>query len=275
MAQQVVAQLNGTLPQMTWPGEGRATPVGRQTYLEGIRRADTYIDQSDPHPLAEALRIFRSGDSAPYAMAGAAYVLIAASRSADGAHDPAGLQAALSWLEKAQADEPDLLDINVLEGFIYIYEGRFDDARLVLDYLTERDPYHFMLTWAEVAYWEEQGDAARAEQWYEQALAAAPEHRDRLRLQNRLADLYARTEQHEKAIAAYRQGLAAQQQDAHLWHKLSLVYWKLADYAEARRCNERSLVNGNLPAAQEMATALQAQAEDAKGRSGLLGRLGF
>ena len=80
-------------------------------------------------------------------------MLVAASREKDGSYAAGGLKASLKWLEKAQEFAPDLFEINMIEAFIYIYSGRLDDARIVLDYLEELDPSDYYILTAEAAYW--------------------------------------------------------------------------------------------------------------------------
>jgi hypothetical protein len=123
MGQKLVEKMLPALDKMQWPETTAATELGRQAYEVGLDKADQYVN--DPKDLASALRTFQTGKSRPYAFAGAAYTLVKASREQNGSYTPAGLAEALTWLEKAQELDPDILEINVVEALIYIYSDRY------------------------------------------------------------------------------------------------------------------------------------------------------
>jgi hypothetical protein len=130
MGKNLLQQMIPYLNKVNWAGEDTVTPQGREAYMIGLDKVEMYA--GDPKSLVEALRVFQSGGSLPYAYAGAAYVLVVASRERDGSYVLGGLDTAMEWLEKAQALEPDYVDINMIEAFVYVYNGRSDDARLVI-----------------------------------------------------------------------------------------------------------------------------------------------
>ena len=53
---------------------------------------------------------------------------------------------------------------------VYVYSGRYDDARLVLDYLEAIDDLNYHVLRAEIAFWQEQGQLEETVRWYEQTI---------------------------------------------------------------------------------------------------------
>jgi len=219
-------------------------------------KADDYVN--DPRDLAAALRTFQTGESRPYAFAGVAYTLVKASLEKDGSYSQSGLAEALNWLEKAQDLDPDVLEINVLEALIYVYSGRFDDARLVLDYLEAIDERNYYLLRVEIAYWQEQGQLDEAVRWYEQTINVAETVPQKLRLRRNLGDLYLKHKRYEKAADVYSEAIHFSKENPRLWHNMSVTYWQLGDYEEAQRCNQHALkLDSELPEALRMESALK------------------
>lgn len=273
MGQKIVEQLVPALTKMSFPTHRKATALGLDNYLVAIRKADDFEEEDNPQPLAGALRVLQTGDSQPYADAGIAYILLTAAREPDGSYYQPGLDAASQWLEKAQASEPDLVDINFLEGLIYIFSQRWEDAHIVLDYLAQQEPDNFLFLRAEVAYWQQQRLLQPTEEAYRKAMAGAATNTDRLFLNNRLADFYAGMGEAAKAIETYKKSLNAQKTDARLWHKLSEVYYTIGNLEEAEKCNRQSLTHGNLSAAHKMTQKLKEKQQEAK--KGLRGMFGL
>ena len=267
MGKQLVAKLRPLLARAKWPQTPAATPHGRQTYLMGLDKVDEF--KGHPQTLAAAWRIVLTGDSAPYAYAGAAYTLVAAAQESDNHYDPGGLEAAMTWLEKAQELEPDLVEINMIEALVYVYSGRLDDARLVLDYLQSQDPRDYYLLKAEIAYWRALKDVEQTVHWFNQAAAAAANVPQKLRLRSQLADFYMSAGQYDKALAIYKEAALHDKNNHIIWHKMSLIYWKQADYEQAAYANQQALRRQDFPAGRKMEAALK---EKLSG-TGVLGRL--
>lgn len=256
MGQKLVKSMLPAIKKMKWPESTAATELGRQAYEIGLDKADDYVN--DPRDLAAALRTFRSGDSLPYAYAGVAYTLIKASREEDGTYSERGLKEALDWLEKAQDLDPDVLEINVVEVLIYIYGGRYEDARLVLDYLEAIDDGDYYVLKAEIAYWQQQGQLDEAVRWYEQTINVAETVPRKLRLRRDLGDFYLQQKQYDKAIAVYREAIHFARENPRLWHNMSLAYWQMEDYEEASRCNQQALkLQSDFPEALRLEAALK------------------
>jgi tetratricopeptide (TPR) repeat protein len=256
MGQRLVESMLPAINKMNWPETTTATTLGRQAYEIGLDKADEYSD--DPKDLAAALRTFRSGESLPYAYAGVAYALVKASREQNGAYSETGLANALKWVEKAQDLDPDVLEINVVEVLIYIYGGRYEDARLVLDYLQAIDHQNYYLLKAEIAYWQQQGQIDEAVRWYEQTVNVAETVPRKLRLRRDLGDLYFEHRRFQEAIDVYRETIHFSREDPRLWHKMSLAHWQLEDYEEAQRCNQQALkLQSDFPQALSLQAALK------------------
>lgn len=268
MGKELLRQLLPALEKMTFTGAEALTPAGYTVFEVGRDRVDAY--RGDPGTLAEALRTFQTADSLPYKYTGVALTALAAAREADGSYAPEGLEASLQWLEKAQELAPDVTDINVVEGFIYIYSDRLDDARLVLDYLHEQDSMHYYVARAEIAYWRSRGDLRQALQWAEQAIQRAATLPQRLRVRSIMAEIYDALGDHQAALQSYREALHFDPDNAWIWNRVALLQWQAGAAEEARSANEKALqLNPALAEAQELQQAMNAGAD----RGGLFGRL--
>jgi tetratricopeptide (TPR) repeat protein len=266
MGKKLVSQLVATLAKVTWPAEERPTDQGWEAYKVGLEKVDTFRD--DPKILASALRTFQSGGSCPYAFAGAAYVLVAAACRPDGSYDSDGLAAGMAWLEKAQALAPDYATINFIEALIYIYNGRTEDARLILDYLHHQEPRNYYVYLAEIEYWRSQGDLEKAISWLEDTIQEAQTVPERMRLRRKMADCYFDGKQYETARDIYKEVARVDTKDHLLWHKVSICHWHLEDFAEANDANKRALALKDFAAGRKMEEALKQ-----KLGTGILGRL--
>ena len=267
MGQQLLEKFIPLLEKINWPSTADATEQGRQSYLVGLEKVDAY--EGDPNQLTAALKTFVTGASQPYAFAGAAYVLIAASREKDGSYVEEGLDIAMDWLEKAQELAPDVVEINMLEPLIYVYNGRLEDARTVLDYLHELRPSDYLLYRIEVAYWQAMGDLEQTVHWFGEAAAAAVNVPQRLAMRSELADFYFRQNLWSEAKDAYQEALHFDNTNPVIWHKLSIVHWQLEDIDEAEKCNQHTLRLKDFPAARQ----LEEKIKEKKSDGGILGRL--
>jgi tetratricopeptide (TPR) repeat protein len=255
MGEKLLEQMMPFLEKANWMGEAAATLQGREAYLIGLDKVETYA--GDPKTLAEAIRVFHSGGSLPYAYAGAAYVLVAASREQDGSYALTGLNAAMDWLEKAQALELDIVDINMIEAFVYVYNGRSEDARLVIDYLLDIEPNNYHVHLADVASWIQQEALPEIESALTAAVKTADNPPQKMRLTHQLGDIYLQFEELDKALVSYKQNVHFDPKNPLLWHKISVVYFRLGNLEEAERANQQSLRVGNLTVAQQMAEQIK------------------
>ena len=84
MGQQIIAKLIPLLEKINWPASVDATEQGRRSFLVGLEKVDAY--SGNPNQLTAALKTFVTGGSRPYAYAGVAYTLVAASHEKDGSY---------------------------------------------------------------------------------------------------------------------------------------------------------------------------------------------
>ena len=287
MGSVLISQLLPTLQKLEWSGSPHATTAGAVVFRTTIDQVDGY--RGDPKVLAAALRTTRTGDSLPFAYAGVAYILLAASAppasaprtsapqtaapnaaSESDRYDSTGLQAALTWLEKAQDLAPDEVEINIIEPLIYIHEKRYDDARVVLDYLHGEAPDNYYLLRAEMSYWQHVGDHSQALEWNQRALEAAETVPQRLRLKSVAAAIHQEAGETAQAMQAYKEALHFDANNAWLCHQISLIGYELEEFEEAVRFNERAL---NLQPDFAEARQLKEILAERNRSSGFLGRL--
>lgn len=278
MGRTLISQLLPTLNKLDWSGVHEATPAGALVFRTTLDQVDGY--RGDPKDLGVALRTIRTTDSLPYMYAGVAYILLAASGPRNRApgtgalpsdgYDQTGLQAALEWLEKAQESAPDEVGINVIEVLIYISSGRYDDARLVLDYLQGERPDNYFLLRAEMTYWQAVGHHEQALDWSQRALEEAETVPQRLRLKSSVAAIHRAAGDTAQALQTYREALHFDDNNAWLCHEISLLHHEQGDLEEAAHFNERALkIKPDLPEARQ----LREQMAEQQDSSNLLGRL--
>ncbi len=267
MGQALVEKLLPTLAKIQWPEDGSATAQGHSAYLIGLEKLDMY--KGDPKELMGALRTFISGESAPYAYAGAANTLILAAKENDGSYAAAGLDAAMGYLEKAQATSPDIVEINVTEAYVYIYNGRFDDARLVLDYLHDADIGNFYVARAEVAFWQQQGNVEETISWTQKAISYADVVPKKLRLKWQLGDFYMEQGMMDEALEIYQEAVHFDRENINIWHKISIIYYKQGNFEEAAQTNQRALRIKDFPAGRKLEAVLKEKM--GKGNTGIFG----
>lgn len=239
MGKQLTDQILKALDRIEWPEQEVASEHGRHVFFQAIERVDEY--KGNPKQLLSILRLLQTGDSKPYAYAGVAYVLIEAAKDRGSDYDPSSLDAAMEWLEKAQALEPEIIEINWIEALIYIYAGRLDDARLVLDYLTDIDPYNYYLHLAEVAYWISRKDKDESVKWIETTSQSAVTIPQRLRMRAKLGDVYLNAKDYEKAVEVLKEAIHFDKENVALWHRISIAYYQLDNFKEAGIANQRTL----------------------------------
>lgn len=271
MGRALVSQLLPMLQKMEWTGSPHATPAGALVFRTAIDQADGY--RGDPNVLGAALRTVRTGDSLPYMYAGVAYILLVAAGpatpGAGRAHDVTGLESALDWLEKAQETAPENVEINVIEALIYTYAERYDDARLVLDYLQGEAPDNYYLLRAETIYWQHAGDYEQALDWNRRALEQAETVPQRLRLKSTEALIHQQAGDATQALEAFTEALHFDDKNAWLCHQISLIHFGQEAIEEAIRFNEKAIaLQPDFPEAQALGERLAEQQRS----SGFLGR---
>lgn len=268
MGKNLVEKLLPGLQKIKLPANPQATEQGRRAYEIGLETVDSY--KGDPKTLVDALGTFQSGQSRPFTCAGIAYILLAAAREQDGSYYQPGLEAAMTWLEQAQETEPDITLINMIEALIYCYNGRFEDARLVLDYLHQQRPDDYHLNVAEMTLAQQQGDIETAGLWYDKAVNSAINVPQKLRLQSRMGDFYLENSVFDKALMMFKEAAHFDNSNYQILHKISLIFYRQGELEEAQHYNQRVLrMNDYAPARQ-----LEAKLKEILGKdTGMLGKL--
>ena len=239
MVKELVQVLQKMTEGMEWPSLATISEQGRHIYLQCLERVDEY--KGDPETLYSALRLLQTADSRPFAFAGIAYVFVAASSGVIGKHDKTGMALAMQWLEKAQEMEPDVQAINLVEPLIYIHNGRIDDARLVLDYLGGADPFDYQYHTIEIAYWLKRGNEAETIRWIETASQSSVTIPQKLRLRAKLGDVYLKNRKYQEALKVYREALHFDKNNPDLWHKMSIVHYRMDNLEDAAMLNQKVL----------------------------------
>lgn len=271
MGADLLAKMAPAIERLPWPTAAAITDLGQRSYELALDEVDSF--RGDPIVYRNALLTLQKSDCQPLAYAGVAYVLIHASAEKDGTYTAEGLEEAMSWLEKAQAVNPDMVEINFIEALVYIYGRELENARLVLDYLHDQEMAYYRLMTAEVSFAQVAGDLEALEYWVEKAQAAAQNVPQRLRLLSKLADAYMNAGAAEKAIEQFRKAIHFDKENGDLWHKLAVIYWRQENYEEAQRCNQQVLrLEPNLVAAQKMAQALKQKLDQGSTLGRLFGR---
>lgn len=255
MGEELVRRMAAGLEKMSWDGHPQRTPLGIQTYEMALDIINEF--RGDVKVFDQALKRIRAGDSRPYRLAGVAYMLVAASREKDGTYSQNGLDTAMAWLEKAQADEADLPDVNFIEGRVYLHSGQLENARLILDYLLSQSPYYYHILMTEAMYWHAVGDLQRMEDWYEAAGKYADNVPKKVGLYERIGDAYFENENLDEALKRYKQSLHFSRESGRLWHKLSVIYWAKEDLESCKHSNDRALEFGFGEEAENMERAIR------------------
>jgi tetratricopeptide (TPR) repeat protein len=270
MGQILVEKMLPNLNKMPLPASKQPTQLGRQTYEVGLDKVDEF--KGDPKTLVSALRVIQTGDSQPFVFAGVAYTLLTAAREPNGSYAQIGLDAAMEWLEKAQELAPDVVSINMIEALIYIYSQRYEDARLILDYLWEINPSNYYLYMAEIAFWQRQEQMEETVSWYQKAINASNTVPRKLGLRSALGDCYLEFGLDDKALELYKEAVHFSKGNPWLWHNMSIAYFNKEEYKEAAHCNKQALSLMDFPEAREMETALKSKYATGGLASKLFGR---
>lgn len=242
MGEELVRRMNAGLNKLSWDGQPHKTPLGVQTYQMALDIINEF--SGDVKIFDHALKRIRAGDSRPYRLAGVAYMLATAAREKDGSYAQAGLDEAMGWLERAQADEPDMPDINFIEARIYLYGNQLENARLVQDYLLEQAPYSYQVLVGEALLWQAQGDLAKMEMWFKKGAKYADNVPKKVGLHERIGDAYFAVGDYDRALAAYKESLHFSRETGRLWHKLSQVFWQKDDIEGCKNSNDRAIEFG-------------------------------
>lgn len=270
MGAELLSKMLPAVEKMNWTSKTAITEIGLKSYEVALEHVDSY--KGDARVFRSALDVLQGCESRQLALAGVAYMLLAASEEKDGSYAPNGIEAAMHWLEKAQEVDPEALEVNFIEAYVYLYANQLENARMVLDYLHEQSTHFYRLIVAEAMYWQRVGELEEMAHWYEEAGKEAVTTPQKLRLYAKMADAYRVAGQLDKAVETYKKAIHFDKENAQLWHSLSLVYWKQENFEEAQRCNQQVLKLGaDIPAAKKMAEELKKKLDQKGG--GIMGKL--
>jgi len=161
----------------------------------------------------------------------------------------------------------------MIEAFIYVYSNRLEDARVILDYLESIDATDYHVLVAEAAFWSQQKKQDETIFWLNKAILAADTVPRKLRLRIKVGDVFLRYGQNDRAVEVYKEAVHFAKENARLWHKLSIAYWRLEDFEEASRCNKKALtLRENFPEAMKMQESLKKKQESGGLARRFLGR---
>ncbi len=257
--------------QVRWPTKTHITQEARATYDQGLSTLDAY--RGDPNILLRALKVFISTDCLPYAYAGAAVVLEAASFDSGDKYDEEGLQYALEYLQKAQDLAPDQFEINFLEARIYLSTHEDAKAGTILKYLADNMPSAYpdklYLCRTMMHFWYNMQDRKMYENWYDLGMKVARTGTDRLHLLGMRAGFYGKLKDgQDVALECYQEIVKITPKDPWCWHNMSIIYYKKKQYRQASDCNQRALKIMDFEAARYVERKIK---EEWKGRKGLFG----
>jgi len=240
-----------------WPAAHRSDVRARRTYERGLDTAFAF--RGDPQVYVEAFQHFQASQSCAYAFAGIAYTLmLAASWHSNELYRP-GMAAAMEWLEKAQAWEPDAVAINFIEAMIYTNLEEYENARLVLDYLWREKEDSYYLHQAEIVYWYQQQEWEQHLSWVKRTRKLAGNPLRQHHVLSALGDHFLKTGRSAEAIRVYHEVVKVAPHDPWAWHNMSVLLLELGEYDNAEACCDRALELMDFPAARQVKEHIQGQ----------------
>lgn len=247
----MINELEEIIEQIRWPMEHRMTMKSRRIYEEGLDTIDAYRGNSEV--FLDALNIFQTTYSTPYAYAGIAYTLaMASSEESRPKTIERGLLQAMDWLEKSQYLEPDRTEINFIEAVIYMKQGNLRDARLILDHINQ-DTRNYYVCLAELDYWYKQGNEEQYYyHWFERAKKIANNKLRQARVFNSLANFQLDREMYEKSIKTFYKVVQVTPDDPWAWHNMSVIFVRIKQFKEAAHCNKQALSIMEFEAARQI-----------------------
>lgn len=238
MSDENVRYFDEMLKKIDMPTDTAVSEDAREIFERG--RDMMLMYRGHPDTLMQALHYFMATESRPYAFAGAAQVMYAASYLSGGKYDEEGVRIALKWLTSAQEINPHRFEINLLEtGFLK------DKAqvRALLDRLRTHPEARtsFRYAMAEMDYWDDMNDLDKVKHWNQVAFQNAQNNTQRLYALNAMASTYMTKNMLEESLGLYHEVVKIDPNDPWAWHNMSWMYLRLKDYTNAGSCNDRAL----------------------------------
>ena len=254
MSSQLINTINRLLHSYEWSSESTISPETKEQYERGLDVVHAY--RGDPDQLFEALKVFQAIPSRPYAFAGIAYTLLAASYRHDTEYQPEGLKETAQWLVEAQSLAPDQVEINFIVAMLYVLQKRDDEARSWLNALALKPPNYYVCL-AEMRYWEHRRDIHKVYDWYVKASKAAERSEQRIYAIHMVAGSLLEADLPMQASEMYEHLAQYTPDDPWLWHNLSIAYYQQGQYEKASECNQRALQLMDFEAARQMTQRLK------------------
>ena len=177
MSSQLIDTINRHLHDSQLSSDITTSPASKEQYERGLDAVHAY--RGDSQQLFDALRLFQAIPSRPYAFAGVAYTLLAASYLYDTEYQAKGIEEAGRWLVEAQSSAPNLPEINFIIVIYYALQERYASPQAWLNTLIT-DPPNYYASIAEMRHWDKQDDIHKVYDAYLKATQSAERSEQRL-----------------------------------------------------------------------------------------------
>lgn len=254
MSSQLIDTINRHLHASQWPSDITTSPATKEQYERGLDAVHAY--RGDSEQLFDALRQFQAIPSRPYAFAGVAYTLLAASYLYDTEYQAEGIEEAGRWLVEAQSSAPNLPEINFIIVIYYALQEKYKSAQAWLDSLIT-DPPNYYACIAEMRYWEKQDDIHKVYDAYLKATQSAERSEQRLYAIHLIAGSLLEANLPIQASEMYEHLAQHVTDDPWLWHNLSVAYYQMGEYKKAHEANQSALALRDFDVARNMTQRLE------------------
>ncbi len=238
MSSQLIDTINRHLHNYEWSSDITTSPATKEQYERGIDAVHAY--RGNPQQLLDALALFQAIPSRPYAFAGVAYILLAASYLYDTEYQAEGVEEAGRWLVEAQSHVANLPEINFIIVIYYALQERFASAQAWLNTLIS-DPPNYYASIAEMRYWEKENDIHKVYESYLRATQSAGRSEQRLYAIHLVAGSLLKANLPIQASEMYEHLAQYVTNDPWLWHNLSVAYYQMGEYKKAHGANQSAL----------------------------------
>ncbi|HSH02884.1 MAG TPA: hypothetical protein VLL52_10230 [Anaerolineae bacterium] len=268
--------LLGHCADYEWPAEMSLTETAKSMFARGIDLVDGYRGWMEP--LFEAVMLFRDCGSRPYAFAGMAYALVAASYIDGDAYELEGIEQGQAWLDEAllMVSETGAVGEAPEIGFVQLWLDRAKgDIEALLAHVVRLEPAneaHFHTQLGKLHYRCRAQRFNLAQAQYEKVLALSETRNQEMLAHQCMVALFiaimalaTREERLKKVdLAAMRQKYGERgrvvfaamaphsQRDPWFWHNYSLFCYYMKQYMRSARYNKEALALLEFGAAKEL-----------------------
>ncbi|MGB0387362.1 MAG: tetratricopeptide repeat protein, partial [Ardenticatenaceae bacterium] len=254
MSNEHLNTINELLNSYEWSSEPTVSRETRGQYEQGLDLVHAY--RGRPDQLVEAVELFQAIPSRPYACAGVAYTLLAASYLYGTEYDAQGVKQAERWLVHAQSFAPNQPEINFIGAIVHVLQTRYDQARYLLNALALPTPNYYVCL-AEMRFWEHQSNIHQVYYWYQQAAQVAKREEQRLYVINIMAGNLLEAGLPQQAAEMYEHLAQYTFDDPWVWHNFSIANYRQGEYKKAWESNQRALKLIDFEAARDMERRLK------------------